>query len=93
MKYTLTSHQTLYSTRFTTFYHMWAKSESRQTTAVAVARKKIDFVLKVIKLKDEGKASRTVAEIMGVGKTQVNNILTRKEEVMEFVEFWFHQFP
>ncbi len=42
--------------------------------------------VKVIRLTEEGKGSRTVAEIMGVGKTQVNTIISKKEEILHHWE-------
>jgi transposase len=36
-----------------------------------------------IKLHDGGKSSRDVAQIMGIGRTQIQQIIKRKSEVLD----------
>lgn len=43
----------------------------------------LDDHIKVIKLSEAGKSSRSIAEEIGVGRTQVQNIIKRKREVLE----------
>jgi transposase len=42
--------------------------------------------LEAIKLHDGGKSSRDVAQIMGVGRTQIQQIIKRKSEVLDDYE-------
>jgi IS30 family transposase len=39
--------------------------------------------VEAIKLHDDGKSSRDVAQIMGVGRTQIQQIMKRKSEVLD----------
>jgi IS30 family transposase len=39
--------------------------------------------VEAIKLHDGGKSSRDVAQIMGVGRTQIHQIIKRKSEVLD----------
>ena len=42
--------------------------------------------VEAIKLHDGGKSSRDVAQIMGVGRTQIQQIIKRKSEVLDDYE-------
>jgi hypothetical protein len=42
--------------------------------------------VEAIKLHDDGKSSRDVAQIMGVGRTQIQQIMKRKSEVLDDYE-------
>ena len=42
--------------------------------------------VEAIKLHDDGKSSRDVAQIMGIGRTQIQQIIKRKSEVLDDYE-------
>ena len=42
--------------------------------------------VEAIKLHDDGKSSRDVAQIMGIGRTQIQQIIKRKSEVHDDYE-------
>ena len=53
------------------------------STSVTRKTLNLDDKVKAINLCDGGKSCRAVAEEMGVGRTQIMNILKRKSEILD----------
>jgi transposase len=53
------------------------------STSVTRKTLNLDDKVKAINLCDGGKSCRAVAEEMGVGRTQIMNIIKRKSEILE----------
>jgi transposase len=53
------------------------------STSVIRKALNLDGKVKAINLSDGGKSCRAVAEEMGVGRTQIMNILKRKSEILD----------
>lgn len=56
-------------------------NESRKKTVLSIPDK-----AKSIELSEKGLSSRKISEIFKCGKTQINNVLKRKREVLEDLE-------
>jgi IS30 family transposase len=58
------------------------------TSVIKMSRKVLTLSERVeaIKLHDDGKSSLDVAQIMGIGRTQIQQIIKRKSEVLDDYE-------
>ena len=59
---------------------------SKSSTSINRKALKLDNKVKAINHCDVGKSCRTVGEEMGVGRTQIMNILKRKREILDDFE-------
>jgi hypothetical protein len=66
-------------------YYIYTVKLDLSSNLRAVSRKVLTLSERVeaIKLHDSGKSSRDVAQIMGVGRTQIQQIIKRKSEVLD----------
>ena len=59
---------------------------SKSSTSINRKALKLDNKMKAINHRDVGKSCRAVGEEMGVGRTQIMNILKRKHEILDDFE-------